>query len=122
MSAPLIDKYIDALWMEKGLSENTLASYRRDLGQFAEWLQKKHKTDLLGADKNQLQAHLGWRLQQGRSARSTARLLSCLRGFYRYQLRENVIGKDPTLDIESPKLGRPLPKSISEAEVKLSRT
>ena len=55
-----------------------------------------------------------WAGAQGRSPRSTARFLSCLRGFYRYQLREGRISADPSLDVESPRLGRPLPKSLSE--------
>ena len=103
--------------MEKGLSENTLASYRRDLSQYADWLRRKYQLELAGADHAKLLAHLGWRIEQGRSARSTARFLSCIRGFYRYQLREGLIATDPTLDVDSPKLGRPLPKSLSEAEV-----
>jgi len=114
---PVIERYLDALWMEKGLSDNTLASYRRDLAQFSDWLNRKHHTDLLRAEKTHLESYLGWRLTQGRSARSTARLLSCLRGFYRHQVREGTVTADPTLDIDSPKLGRPLPRSIGESDV-----
>ncbi len=65
----------------------------------------------------QLQAYLGARLEQGQSQRSTARFMSCARGFYKYLLREGRVNVDPTLDVESPKLGRPLPKSLSEADV-----
>jgi integrase/recombinase XerD len=61
--------------------------------------------------------HLGWRIGKGYQARSTARLLSCLRGFYRHALRQNLIAQDPTLDIALPKMGRPLPKALSEADV-----
>ena len=114
---PVIEQYLDALWMEKGLSENTLSSYRRDLTQFEQWLQQSAQRQLLHTRDSDLLAYLGWRIEQGRSARSTARFLSCIRGFFRYQLREGVIDADPSLDIDSPKLGRPLPKSISEAEV-----
>ncbi len=114
---PVIEQYLDALWMEKGLSENTLSSYRRDLTQFEQWLQQSAQRQLLHTRDSDLLAYLGWRIEQGRSARSTARFLSCVRGFFRYQLREGVIDADPSLDIDSPKLGRPLPKSISEAEV-----
>jgi integrase/recombinase XerD len=114
---PVVEHYLDALWMEKGLSPNTLSSYRRDLQQYADWLAGAGRGDLLLADNGALLAYLGWRIQQGRSARSTARFLSCVRGFYRYQLREGAVQQDPTLDIDSPKLGRPLPKSLSEAEV-----
>ncbi len=114
--ATVIDRYLDALWLEKGLSENTLSSYRRDLTHYLQWLQK-NASSLLAAQKTDVMAYLGERLQQGVSPRSTARLLSCLRGFYRYQLREAQISIDPTLEVDSPKLGRPLPKSLSEEEV-----
>jgi integrase/recombinase XerD len=113
---PVIEKYLDAMWMEKGLSDNSLASYRRDLGTWGQWLQSIDR-DLLTARQEDILAYLGVRLKQGRAARSTARLLSCLRGFYQYQLRENVIAEDPSLQVEAPKLGRPLPKSLSEEEV-----
>ncbi len=113
----LIDQYLDAQWMEKGLSENTLVSYRRDLAQFSDWLQSEQQLSLLEVSDSHLLAYLGWRIEQGLSARSTARFLSCIRGFYRYQLREGVLDSDPSMDIDSPKLGRPLPKSISEADV-----
>ena len=114
---PEIERYIDALWMEKGLSANTLSNYRRDLRQFNEWLVGTQGVSLMGANKVTLQGYLGARLEQGRSPRSTARFLSCIRGFYHFQLREGRLTVDPTLDVESPKLGRPLPKSLSEKEV-----
>lgn len=112
----LIDQYLDALWMEKGLSPNTLSSYRLDLCHFEQWLQAQAKP-LLKAHQSDIRAYLAHRLQLKNSARSTARLISCLRGFYRYQLRESRLSVDPTLDIDSPKLGRPLPKSLTESEV-----
>ncbi len=102
--------------MEKGLADNTLASYRRDLAHYADWLGKR-STVLMESGKTDLMDYLGWRHQQQRSPRSTARFLSCVRGFFRYQLREGRISEDPSLDVDSPKLGRPLPKSLSEAEV-----
>ena len=71
-----IETYLDALWMEKGLSENTLASYRRDLVQYRDWLQKRHQS-LLASSGGDLQAYLAWRSRQQRSPRSTARFLSC---------------------------------------------
>ena len=114
---PQIERYLDAVWIEKGLSENTLASYRRDLQQFQSWLSKETGEDLTQATRASLQAYLGARLALGMSARSSARFLSCARGFFRYLLRERVIEADPTLDIDSPRLGRPLPKSLSEEEV-----
>jgi integrase/recombinase XerD len=111
-----IDAYLDALWMEKGVSENTLSSYRRDLVGFARWLVERG-LHLLGVTDAHAQDYLAYHSQQGKSARSAARLLSCLRGFYRYQVREGRLQKDPIALIESPSLGRPLPKSLTERDV-----
>lgn len=111
-----IDRYLDAVWLEKGLSRNTLASYRRDLSLFACWLNDEGSC-LLRADRALLRRHLDWRLQARLKSSSTARLLSCLRGFYRYWLREERIGEDPTLQIDSPRRGRPLPKTLTEEDV-----
>lgn len=112
-----LERYIDALWIEKGLSQNTLSSYRRDLVQFNDWLQRTAGNSILQADRANLQAYLGARLAQGLSPRSSARFLSCARGFFHYLLREGQLSVDPTLEVESPRLGRPLPKALSEAEV-----
>jgi integrase/recombinase XerD len=112
----VIEKYLDAMWMEKGLSDNSLASYRRDLKIYGSWLQLNNR-DLLTARQQDILEYLGVRLKQGRAARSTARLLSCLRGFYQYQLRENAIDEDPCLLVEAPKLGLSLPKSLTEEDV-----
>ena len=114
---PEVERYIDAMWMEKGLSENTLTSYRLDLGQYQKWLASEYEVSLLQSDRSQLQAYLGAKVAKGQSPRSTARFMSCVRGFYRYSLREGRITLDPTLDVDSPKLGRPLPKSLSEDDV-----
>ncbi len=112
----LIDSYLDAVWMEKGLSDNTLSSYRRDLSAFAHWLAPS-EPDLLAVQSRTLQNYLAYRFEQKMAARSTARCLSCLRGFYRYWVRENRIQEDPTALVDNPKLGRPLPKSLTEADV-----
>ncbi len=114
---PEIELYLDALWTEKGLSDNTLSSYRRDLNHYAHWLRNTGRGEIRQAQSTDLQAYLGARMEQGQSPRSTARFLSSVRGYYRHQLRENRISVDPTLNIDSPKLGRPLPKSLSEQEV-----
>ena len=111
-----IDKYIDALWLEKGLSDNTRESYRRDLSAFSQWLEPQGSTLML-ADNPLLRDYMGFCLSPPKSARSAARSLSCLRGFYLYWLREKQISVNPTTNIPSPKLGQPLPKSLSEAEV-----
>ena len=112
-----VERYLDSLWMERGLSENTLSAYRRDLTLFSEWLDQQGTQSLLTADASQIQSYLGLKLRQGASPRSSARFLSAARSFYRWSLREGRIVDDPTLRIESPKQGRPLPKSLSEADV-----
>lgn len=110
----LVDVFLDALWMERGLSANTLSAYRADLAGFAVWLAVRNKA-LLAARQEDLRAYLATR----RHARSMARLLSCLRRFYQYLVREGRIQADPSARIESPKLGRPLPKSLSEDQVEM---
>lgn len=109
--------YLEALWIERGLSDNTLAAYRRDLMQYRLWLGERGRPGLLHADAGDLQAWLGHCLGSGRSPRSSARMLSCLRGFYRYQVREGRLADDPSAAIDSPRLGRPLPRSLSERDV-----
>ncbi|UST70294.1 site-specific tyrosine recombinase XerD [Pseudomonas moraviensis] len=113
---PLIDQFLDALWLEKGLSDNTRDAYRSDLALFNGWLQEKN-LELINAGRELILDHLAWRLEQNYKPRSTARLLSGVRGFYRYLLREKLISVDPTLRVDMPQLGRPLPKSLSEADV-----
>ena len=115
-SAELVQAFLDNLWLEKGLSKNTQESYERDLRLFADWLEIQNK-NLLQADSVSIQEYLEFRLQQKQSSRSSARFLSCVRGFYFYLLREQYITQNPAALIESPKLGRPLPKSLTEADV-----
>ncbi len=113
---PVIDRFLDALWLEKGLSDNTRDAYRSDLTLFNGWLDERG-VRLVEAGREAILDHLAWRLANDYKARSTARLLSGLRGFYRFLLREGTIAVDPTLRIEMPHLGRPLPKTLSEADV-----
>ena len=113
---PLIDRFLDALWLEKGLSAHTRSAYRSDLAHFNGWLHERG-LELDKAGRDLILDHLAWRLGEGYQARSTARFLSGLRGFYRFLLRENLITEDPTLQVDLPQLGRPLPKSLSEADV-----
>ncbi|CZT27718.1 site-specific tyrosine recombinase XerD [Pseudomonas cerasi] len=113
---PLIDRFLDALWLEKGLSDNTRDSYRSDLALFNGWLQERN-VDLISAGREVILDHLAWRVENAYKPRSTARFLSGARGFYRYLLREKLISVDPTLQIDMPQLGKPLPKSLSEADV-----
>jgi len=113
---PVIDRFLDALWLEKGLSDNTRDAYRSDLALFNGWLSERDLR-LVDAGREVILDHLAWRLSKNYKARSTARLLSGLRMFYRFLLREGVISVDPTLRVDLPKLGRPLPKALSEADV-----
>ena len=115
--ARLIDRFIDMLWVERGLSDLTLSAYRSDLEGLARQLYRLQVPDLVSADAAALQACLGARLQAGLKPRSTARLLSSLRRFYRYLVREGLVHTDPTALIQSPRLGRPLPKTLTEQDV-----
>ena len=113
---PAVNRFLDAVWMERGLSVNTLAAYRADLVALSRWLvgtgvaiQQGTRADLLG--------FIAWRVQSGAQPRSTARQLSSFRRFYRHLIREGVVSEDPTAQIAMPKIGRSLPKSLSEEEV-----
>ena len=110
-----LDAFIDHLWLEDGLSKNTLASYRLDLSVFAVWLSQQKKA-LLMVDQADIQQYLAVRFPQCKP-RSISRLIASMRRFYRFLLRENRISIDPTIQIQSPKLPRSLPKSLSEDEV-----
>jgi integrase/recombinase XerD len=110
-----LDTFIDHLWLEDGLSKNTLESYRLDLTTFAIWVLAQGK-QLLTVDQADIQQYLAVRFPQSKP-RSIGRLIASLRRYYRYCLRENKISVDPTLQIESPKLPRSLPKSLNEDEV-----
>ncbi len=112
----LVEVWLNSLWMEKGLSDNSRASYQRDLWQYAVWLNGRN-TGLLNAGRSELQSYLHWRLEQQLKSSSTSRLLSCLRGFYRFLLRERYLDQDPTLNLDNPRLARPLPKTLSESDV-----
>ncbi|HXG29667.1 MAG TPA: site-specific tyrosine recombinase XerD [Nevskiales bacterium] len=114
--AALLDRYLDALWSEHGLSRNTLAAYRSDLAALAVWLQASGSS-LRTAQRGQLLDYLAARIRLGARPRSSARLLTSLRRFYRWLARENLIAEDPSALIDMPKLGRPLPKTLSEADV-----
>ena len=118
--ARLIDDHLNALWLEKGLSDNSLAAYRRDLNAFAAWLAGPscgQPGGLLDADPVRIQEYLADRYRRRASPRSVARALSCLRGFYDTQLRSGTLARHPMAGISSPKQGRPLPKFLSEVDV-----
>jgi integrase/recombinase XerD len=110
-ASELVVRFIDNLWLEHGLSQNTLAAYRSDLNGLARWLAQQH-CQLRDAGPAELQAYLATR-----KSRSAARLLSSMRRFYRFLLRERLIDADPSARIAPPKLGRPLPKTLTEDDI-----
>lgn len=114
----LIQRFLDSLWLEHGLSKQTLTAYGSDLKQLAHWLGKKD-IHLLGCQREHLLSCLSWRVGQGYNPRSTSRFLSTMRRFYQYCVRENLISSDPSSLIDSPKIGRALPKTMTEKEVEV---
>lgn len=115
-SDDMIHLFSQYIWLEHGLSDNTRQAYTSDLKLFEQWLQRR-PVSLLAVKRSDIEAYLQHCYQQGKQARSTARILSTLRRFYQWLLLEHKINEDPTLNIDSPKLGRALPKSLSEIDV-----
>ncbi len=111
-----IEQFLEALWLEVGLAGNTLAAYRADLRGYAQWLAERDAS-LMVAGREQLLAYLADRVRAGAQARTTSRLLSSLRRFYRHQVREGRLRTDPSANVERPRVGRPLPHALTEAEV-----
>ncbi len=112
-----LDAFCDALWLEDGLAARSLESYRRDLAQFAHWLQAQGGS-LPAAGAGEIQRFLAERtLAQGVAARTLARQLTTLKRYFRWLLRQGRRGDDPTLTLEPPRLPRSLPKGLSETEV-----
>jgi len=121
-NAELLDEFSDMLWLEDGLSRNTLESYRRDLNKFALWLKNRqapeNNASLLQTTHADIQGYLAdlFVLQKAKSS-STGRNLSSLKRLFRYLLRQGKITTDPTLQIDTPKLPRTLPKTLTEQDV-----
>ena len=116
--ASMIERYLDRIWMEKGLSDNSLAAYRRDLTAFAGWLSvRRPEITLLAVCRADLLAYVESRSEAGIKPRSAARALSALRSFYQMQTRDGLITENPTLRVDLPKIGRALPKSLTEQDV-----
>jgi integrase/recombinase XerD len=113
----LIDRFCDRLWLEDGLSQNTLSAYRRDLSAFAAWLKEARRRELAQAEPSDIDAYLAHRFATRAKPRTAARYTASLRRLYRHLARENLVSSDPTQFLDTPKLPRPLPKVLSEAEV-----
>jgi integrase/recombinase XerD len=117
-NAELLDEFCDTLWLEDGLSRNTLDSYRRDLNKFAAWLEKQRDVAILQATHGDIQGYLAYLFVTLKAkSSSTSRNISSLKRLFRYLLRQGKINADPTLQIDTPKLPRNLPKSLSEQDV-----
>ena len=112
----IIESFLDNLWMEYGLSENTLSAYRNDLFNLVKWLSNL-QISIADAQRDHLLEYLSYRVGKGMQPRSAARLLSSIRRFYRYQIRQGHLDVDPTDQIEFPKLGRQLPEVLTEEDV-----
>jgi integrase/recombinase XerD len=115
-STELVDRFLDAIWMERGLSQNTLGAYRADLMTLCKSLALEGKS-VDEAEKSDLLTFIAARVESGAKPRSTARQLSSFRRFFGYIMRENLRDTDPTSEIEMPRIGRTLPKTLSEDEV-----
>ena len=117
----ILDEFSDSLWLEEGLSRNTLESYCNDLRQFSFWLvgHSQNNRTLISATHSDLLAFLAARVSAKIKASTTSRELSTLRRFYRFLLRQGKIQVDPSQNIESPKLPRHLPQSLNEIDVEV---
>jgi len=115
-SEELVDQFLDAIWLERGLSANTLGAYRADLMTLRRGLLEKD-IPIEQAEKADLLAFIARRVESGAKPRSTARQLSSFRRFFRYIMREGLRDTDPTADIEMPRIGRSLPITLTEDEV-----
>ena len=108
-----VDAFIDAIWLEEGLSKNTLQAYRRDLTLFARWLQGRN---LLSVQEHDIQAYFG--AQHAHTKATTAnRRLTVFRRFFRWALREGMVAADPTLKLQAAKQALRVPKTLTEAQV-----
>ncbi len=109
-----IDRFLDVLWMERGVSDNTLTAYRSDLQKYVLWLDKNN-CEMTAAQESDLRNYLS--SMQGRTARTMARHLSSIKRLYSYLVREGIMKHDPSARVEAPKIGRQLPISLTETEV-----
>ncbi len=113
---PVIARFLNSIWMERGLSENTLSAYKADLLTLARW-QKAQGRAIETTVREELKGYIAWRVDQGAQPRSTARQLSSFRRFFRFLVREGALPEDPTTQISTPKIGRSLPKTMAETQV-----
>ncbi|MBQ4844050.1 site-specific tyrosine recombinase XerD [Pseudoalteromonas sp. MMG005] len=113
-----IETFLDTLFLEQGLSDNTLAAYRSDLGKFTEFLIKSQRDiSLMEVQSSDIEAYLAYRVDLGLKSRSTARSISALKRFFLYWVKEQKITATPLLSIAQPKIIQSLPKTLTELEV-----
>lgn len=118
----LIDEFIHYLAVERGLADNTLDSYNRDLNQFLGFLEKERVKDLHEATRNIIMAYMLFLQKRGRATATVSRHLAALKSFYHFLLREKYIEKDPTANLESPKIEKKLPRILTVNEVEMLLT
>lgn len=112
----LLERWLDSLWLEKGLSENSLSNYRRDLIHFLTWLAALPLATA-EVERTHIYDYLAFQQARGLSARTVSRHLSALRSFYLWMLDQQLLAENPVAQVERPKLGRPLPTTLTETEV-----
>jgi integrase/recombinase XerD len=113
-----IEQFIDGVWLEKGLSENTLSAYHSDLTQFSRFANKQNpQGSIITVRSEEIEFYLAHRYDLGLSERSTARFLSSLRRFCAYLLQQGIREDDPVSVLQNPKLKQSLPKTLSEQQV-----
>ncbi|MFM8441958.1 MAG: site-specific tyrosine recombinase XerD [Methylococcus sp.] len=117
VDSSLIQRFIDALWIEEGLSQNTQLAYASDLQHFLDWVTQERGCRAVEVRSADIEAYLGHKFRRKASSRSMARLVSSLRKFYRYLTREGRLLDDPTQGIDLPRIGRPLPDTLTESDV-----
>ena len=118
MEKNLVDNFLDFLQKDKKLSDNTLQSYNRDIKLYCNYLDA-HNMDVVKANEEELNTYLDSLKENGKAVSTVSRNLASLRSFYQYLHRTKVISDDPTLNLESPKIERKLPKVLSSEQVEL---
>lgn len=113
---PTLERFIEALWLEDGLSQNTLAAYRRDLRSLSEWLRAQAGRALIDASEVDLHGYMAARHAESRPS-SVGRRLSVFRRFYRWATREGLLQSDPTVRMDAPRQHMRLPGTITEDQV-----
>ena len=113
----LLDSFLDDLWLHQGVSQHTLSAYKTDLVHFIQFLDAQGLAPLTRLNETEIRHYIQHRQQQGHHQRSIARFISSTRKFYRYLLRTEVRGDDPSAHVQAPKQARQLPQSLSEADV-----